>query len=61
MDVFQLYFRLLQLPGVPKPYRDLQDYYASVGMENEAEAFRHLIEKKFGKNESNYGSPNNTE
>lgn len=51
MDVYQLYFQLLQRPETMQIYRELKAYYESAGMVHEASAFGFLIEQRFGKNE----------
>jgi len=53
MEIYHILLQLLDKPDVPKFYRELCKYYESKNMENEALAFRSLIESKFDKNEYN--------
>lgn len=50
MELSDIFFNLLNKPDVPRFYRELRDYYASIHKFNEAAAFDHLVEKRFGKN-----------
>ena len=38
---------MVEKPFVPKFYKDLQSYYTSKGMKNEANAFEYLLKEKF--------------
>lgn len=53
MDNIQILVQILDKPDVPKFYRELYKYYQSKNMQNEMDAIRYLIEKKFSKNEIN--------
>jgi len=47
---------MIDKPFAPKFYKDLQHYYESKGMKNEAEAFEHLAKVRFDDNNSNDNS-----
>ena len=48
MDIGEIYSDLLKHPHSPKIYRQLRDYYRSVGMEIEATAFESLLADNYG-------------
>jgi len=50
MELAQIIFSILEKPEVPRFYRELQSYYITLNMTQEAQAIAHLIEKKFEKN-----------
>ena len=52
MDIYQIFLALLDKPDAPKFYRELRNYYKTIGLLNEASAIDHLIENKFKKNEN---------
>jgi sulfur relay (sulfurtransferase) DsrC/TusE family protein len=47
-DILKL---LLEMPGVPEPYRALRDYFLEYNMKHEADSMTHLIEMRFGKDD----------
>jgi len=49
MEIYQILLAILDKPDVPKFYRELRQHYQTIGMEHEASAISHLIEKKFEK------------
>jgi len=53
MENIQILVQILDKPDIPKFYRELCKYYESKNMQNEMNAIRYLIEKKFTKNENN--------
>jgi hypothetical protein len=53
MKPTKLYADLQINPRNKAAYRRLVDYYESIGMDNEAKAFKDLIERKFNDNSAN--------
>ena len=51
MEIYKILLDILSKPEAPKFYRDLTKYYEKKGKIQEAEAIKHLLEKKFNKNE----------
>lgn len=49
MNLYEVLFNLVESPLVPLFYRELRDYYMQTDKPNEAAAFDHLLEHKFGK------------
>lgn len=47
LKLFNLLTDMVEKPFVPKFYKDLQSYYESKGMKNEADAFEYLLKEKF--------------
>lgn len=50
MIILNLYSDLQINPRSKEIYRKIKEYYESIGMHNESEAFKKLIEKKFNDN-----------
>jgi hypothetical protein len=46
-EIVKLYLRLVENPHAAKHYRDLADYYRTVGMTEEAAGFDELLKKSF--------------
>jgi hypothetical protein len=46
MQIYNIYFSILNNPLAINNYRQLQDYYAKKGSLEESEAFRDLIETR---------------
>jgi hypothetical protein len=49
MDLAQILIDLLDKPDIPRPYRELQKYYANANRSEEAAAIASLLERKFEK------------
>lgn len=47
MLIINLYADLQANPRSKETYRKIKEYYESLGMKNESEAFEELIERKF--------------
>ena len=50
MNIYGLLLQIVTTPDAIKPYRDIRQHYLDNGKTSEANAFDHLIEKKFAKN-----------
>lgn len=53
MKILNLYASLQINPRNKESYRQIYEFYKSLKMENEANAFKKLIEKKFDDNNAN--------
>lgn len=58
MEIYQILLAILDKPNVPKFYRELRQYYQTIGMLHEASAVGHLIENKFEKNDNTFNCSN---
>ena len=47
-NIFQALLLILENPHIKKGYEEVIDYYEKDGRLEEAEAFRYLMESKFG-------------
>lgn len=52
MEIYQILLAILDKPNVPKFYRELRNHYQTIGMQQEASAISHLIEKRFDKKDA---------
>lgn len=46
-EISNIYLNLIKNPFIPKIYRELRDYYKSIGMDNESNAFVYLLKIKY--------------
>lgn len=58
MNLYKVLFNLVGNPLVPRFYRELRDYYIRMDKPNEAAAFDHLLEQKFGKKDIDQNDKN---
>lgn len=52
MEVIEIFIKLLESPNSLKYYKELERYYTSNNLKEEADGIRFLINKKFNDNNS---------